>query len=188
MLRSAQSSADQRQDKKWLVTVQPFGYGPNAFSSNGVNAGLFIDPESIVQLEVTISNRATPFFSWNKNENDYKINAYSFGAHYKQFVGSSFYFNAGLDYRKVDYRYEPSSGNMLAFKGDSSGLSLSIGNQWVFNRFTIGCDWVGFFTPFYSGTSDENYTGSKSDLDSDIRTYVEKSQIMLTRVYLGFAF
>ena len=89
-LASAQDNTAQRESKKWMVTVQPVGYGPNSLSSTGINLGLFLDPESVVQVEFTSSSKATPFFTGSKD--DYTINAYSIGVRYKQFVGNSFYF------------------------------------------------------------------------------------------------
>lgn len=159
-------------------------------SGAGLNLGLYLDPKSLVQLELTSTNSDAPMFIFF-NSGNYDIKAYSAGVHYKQFVGNSFYFNAGLDYRKIDYKYESyNNSNTETFIGESSGISAAIGNQWVFNRFTIGCDWVGFFTPLSYNIYNKTYSGSytEKDVDSDAKNYVKRTQIMITRVYLGLVF
>lgn len=69
-------------------------------------------------------------------------------AEFKQFLGNSFYFATSFIYLKQDYfqhDYYVEQDNSF-YRGFGAGLR--IGNQWSWEHFTIGCDWIGIGTKF----------------------------------------
>lgn len=71
--------------------------------------------------------------------------AVSVGA--KFFVGNSFYLGTKIYYRhySMDRSNEVDSwfNGTKKYTYDDIGAGFLLGNQWSFNKFTIGCDWFG---------------------------------------------
>ncbi len=189
------SSANNRKNKTHLLTAQPIGFGPSrGYDTFAVTAGLYIDSDSLITLDFTKGRANIRFFS---NED---ITTSSVGISYKHFTSNSFYFKAGADYRTVDYKSDSTCiifcGPSIEqkFKGESLAASLSIGNQWQFENFTLGCDWVGYSLPLYSNVHDVVVTGTASASDTiqfkDDQDFFTKDPAFTTfvRFYLGASF
>lgn len=192
------SSEHMRIDKKYQVNGYLFGIGPNIASTTGVEAGLFLDKDSLLLAQITQGNSRYNYSS--SYGSDYKFDTTSVGVHYKKFVSNSFYVKLGGDYRTADYsyKYRSSLGSNYdtdrSFKGTSTAITFQIGNQWQWENFTIGCDWVGYTMPVLSNISSENVT-SPSDYAYDLKrnqeeqdTLVKNGHLNLLRFYLGLSF
>lgn len=190
------SSEHMRQEKEFLVDGILFGVGPNLVSTQGVEIGKYIDADSVFLFQYTKGTNG-----WGDGDfgSRYEIKASSFGVHYKKFSGNSFYWRGGVDYRlsEVSYKYtstfSPTSNVTREFKGNSFALNFQIGNQWQWENFTLGCDWIGYTLPVASNITSE--TLNSNDLNYDQRRLKEDEDVMvknghinLLRFYLGFSF
>ncbi len=196
------SSQFNRIDKSFQVVGILTGYGPNpTTSATGLQAGYFLNREMLLLVEATSGKRGN-FFSSSIYEDDTK--GQTFGVHFKHHTGNSFYYKTGLDYRKIDYRYSYQSSingdESISFNGDSVAATFQIGNQWQWDNFTMGCDWVGISVPLTHNTNNEyispgaqasdstglsNYYRKK--LDDNISSVSKDSAATLLRFYLGFS-
>jgi hypothetical protein len=192
----ADSSEHHRMNKSYIFDAQVLGFGPNYMSSQGLSAGYFLNRNMIVSIEGTFGKSDNDSSLFSSSSDTYDIKGRSVGVHFKHFVGNSFYYRAGLDYRTVDYKYSYTStvsstyDERLSFKGKSFAVTFNIGNQWQFENFNIGCDWVGITLPVSHSISDEvqvsNYTSNRLKGAED--DYAKKSMLNLLRFYLGATF
>lgn len=188
------SSAFNRMNKSYSINYIATGFGPLLSGNTGLNLGFFIDRNSKIDLEFT-SGRSQNF-SYFASDSQVKTNSY--GVHYKRFNGNSFYYRAGVDYRYVDYSY--TYRNFLNnttiiekndFKGSALTATFVIGNQWQWENFTLGCDWVGIALPFTSQIDSESTTGTNPNptaLRDEEDVFLKKSAGLLLRFYLGVSF
>ena len=188
------SSEQHRINKKFQISAQLFGANPTATAGSGVNIGYFIDRNSMIIAEVTSSDSESTFIG-----SSYDVKGSSVGVHYKIFIGNSFYVRAGVDQRHVDYQYQYDSifgtgySTSSSFKVDSTAASLVIGNQWQWDNFTLGCDWIGFTSPFSHKFSEEKFSANADAIDhdrheSDKKYYGETTVGQGLRFYLGASF
>ncbi|MBC7370100.1 MAG: hypothetical protein H7326_00955 [Bdellovibrionaceae bacterium] len=181
-------SEANRHDKQFTVLGQLTGLSTAAIGAQQVHLGYFLSPTSLVQLEIGQGrNEGLFFFS------SYRVlRVDSLGIQFKKFVANSFYFKTGLDYQAIDYSYNLYSNDYYGFKGNTLGATFSIGNQWQFENFTLGCDWVGIFLPIASNTTKDvvtaNSSYSRSESDSDQKRYLKDSSLQFVRFYLGASF
>ncbi len=106
------------------------------------------------------------------------------GLHYKEFVGNSFYWKGGLDYRQTEY-IENHVTDEAHIKGNSWALSIVIGNQWQWENFTLGCDWIGFSKPF--GTTIAEASGNIESFSAE-DLYFRDDVLQFGRFYVGYSF
>ncbi len=188
------SSEHNRMNKKFSLTYMAFGVGPNRSGSIGGTASLLLNRNASVDFEY-VSGRPlyTNWFSWS----DYDVRTSSYGIHYKQFTGNSFYFRVGADYRTVKYRYtsrdiftgEVNSTNR--FEADSVTATILIGNQWQWENFTLGCDWIGVALPVTTHITSESVSGPYPNpqyMKEDQDWLVKNSASIGLRFYLGASF
>ena len=197
------SSAYARINKENQFLINLTGAGPNATASTGLIFGHFIDRNSMFLVEaMTGTNTGNSLFSSSFYSSSIQTSAkaQSIGVHFKQFVSNSFYYRFGVDYRNIAYKYSytPSSTPVetAEFNGDSVALNFQIGNQWQFEKFTLGCDWFGLSMPITSNTSsrtlnaaaqtDASYYNRKLDDESDY--YTKRTTYNFVRFYLGSSF
>lgn len=188
------SSEYNRMNKQYLLSLQAFGINPTGMAGGGLTAGMYLDRNSILFAEVTNNANQSTFFG-----SDYNIKGTSVGVHYKRFVGNSFYVRAGADYRTVDYKYKYSSfvssnfDSESSFIGESLAASLVIGNQWQWENFTLGCDWIGVTAPFSSKIKEDRFGGATDSYDRsrqerDKKHFVTDTIAQGLRLYLGASF
>ncbi|MBX2995101.1 MAG: hypothetical protein KF681_09770 [Bdellovibrionaceae bacterium] len=189
-------SEQNRADKKFQVTAQIVGLGPSIISSSGLQGSMFLDPNSQIMIEAT-SGSGRPLLN-GLFGSDYEYRASSFGVHYKRFVANSFYWRGGVDYRtsSVDYKYTSWVGNpdsTYKFSGNSVALNFQIGNQWQFDGFTLGCDWVGYSMPIASNVTSEEVNSTdeayyRRRMKDDQDDFLKNGHFNLVRFYLGASF
>ena len=75
------------------------------------------------------------------------------------------------------------------------GTGFRVGNEWQWENFTMGCDWVGVSQPIYSNVKEDKFIPSAGSPDYDRRQYVDEqnrfvkdTNINLLRVYAGASF
>jgi hypothetical protein len=201
----ADSSEANRINKKIDLHVTLLGVSSNFANASGLTLGYWLDRNSQVLAEVRggkggyTRHRYESYNSVSREfSTDTTIN--QVGVHYKRFTGNSFYFRTGVDYSQVDYKYDLRSSlyddNMFMsrFKGTSFVGSFVIGNQWQWDNFTLGCDWIGYAVPVMYSISDEvkpTLTDSSYEIreyENDQKRYVSDNSAVLLRFYLGASF
>ena len=197
------SSATRRMNKKFSITTELSGYGPfpgSIFSNReSLILGYFLDFRNLVNLELRNFPKGHIYTGLFFASTDDIASGHSVGLHFKHFVGSSFYFTTGLDFMKYQYQrdrsyflgscYDCSGINKNAFSGESIMANFTIGNQWQWENFTLGCDWFGLVRPVSSRLFNETNGDNGTDyLNSEKQTFTKYGLINLLRFYLGVAF
>ena len=185
------SSAYNRMNKDVTISYQLVGFAVGGIPSNGLNVGYFLNRNAILQLEYTDGKLSFT---------DFDIKARTIGANAKYFFGNSFYGKGGVAYRSVGvYNLEcikcKSGTNRIDLgSADSVAAEISIGNQWQWDNFTLGCDWLGAMVPVTTTKVANNASAAGVDADTnreldDIWNRIGKTtSIQLLRFYLGASF
>lgn len=158
-------SASNRVNKKFsLMLSAGIGFGDQG---NGILGGYFLDPNSIIEAEYFTSeddSKEDVLNGYKYSSTNFKQETDSLNVSLKYFLANSFYIKPGLFY--VDYRYVTKG----YFFGDADikrkdlGMSFSIGNQWQWQNFTLGCDWFGI----QSGVVNLSKSGEDNTIFSDL--------------------
>jgi hypothetical protein len=193
------TSAYFRTGKQYAITGQLFGAGPVKTGSAGISLGYYLNDDAVASLEY-MSGSATSSSSFFA-ESKYEAKSNSIGLHLKKFEGNSFYWKPGVDYSqlKVDYNYTSTffgstSSSTRELEGDILSASIVIGNQWQWENFTLGCDWVGLSIPVSSNTKVKRLSTTFTDnidqerLNEDEKLYFKTASLHLLRFYLGASF
>ncbi len=194
------SSAQNRVGKNVQTTAEIVGIGPSGVAGGGLNVGFFLSPDSILQLELHGGKTKNDgvWISWDEDDVLTK-EGFSAGLNLKYFPGNSFYIKGGANYRQ--FKLKETTGMWFSndvvtreFKGESVALGFSVGNQWQFGNFTLGCDWFGVQVPVSSRVYDESYVGDTAyswyddDNKEDQERYVTGTGFTLLRFFLGASF
>jgi len=189
------SSEANRINKNNTVIANLGGQGPSFTNNTGIELGSHLDPNQLILLDLR-SGKGTLNSSIDSSDGTSDTKYSSFGIHYKYFSSNSFYFRAGLDFSKYDFTMK---GNSLAsneaylnsFSGYNLNSSIAIGNQWQWENFTIGCDWIGYAKPIYYKVVNESISPSSFGLwefSDSKQAYLKDDTGILLRLYLGSTF
>jgi hypothetical protein len=196
------SSEANRINKNAMVTLSLTGFGPNMAPATTLTGGIFLDRNKLLLIEGKNGNSAVSR-SYTESYNGVVINEGSadakisqIGGHYKQFVSNSFYFKTGLDYSRVDFKYDfkiSSTNRTTSFDGDALIASFTIGNQWQWQNFTLGADWIGLSSPLASRINNQSISSSASETDKkefedDKKMYLTGGSFTALRFYIGASF
>lgn len=189
------SSSHNRRDKSFQITTQLAGIGPSLQPALGLQLGKFLRPDQLLFLEVTAGATTSGSAYFNSGS---QVKSGSFGVHYKRYASNSFYWRSGVDLRKFEYKYFYDSINGPAydvtreFDGTSLAFNFQIGNQWQWQNFTLGCDWVGISVPVQSDIKNDYvsspYAYDSEDQKEDIKRAIKEPNINLVRFYIGASF
>lgn len=178
------SSELARADKQFQIT---YGGGFNQLlPSTGVQLGYFLDANNVLGLEMYRFN--------DDNDNDYDTKPESMYSgstielSYQKYMGNSFYIQPSVIYRNATTidtytaNYVNDAWTVVEYEGKTSFTDLSvgfkIGNQWQWNNFTLGCDWIGITRHL----SMLEQSGDKS------ATFPRRNGISLLNLYIGASF
>lgn len=115
---------------------------------------------------------------------------------YKHFFSNSFFVRGGLWHEKVKGEFTVSK-DVLATSEDVTqsigwysalNMQLGIGNQWQWESFTLGCEWIGSMTRLGHSHEFELNQASATKSGQEFMELKEKNQATLLNVFLGFAF
>lgn len=159
--KTTQDSEDNRKDKQLMVTAELFGVS-SATTSQSLEAAYYINSDLLANIRFTnlqkgLNNTGDDSDSyWEGSPGEKEADelwdeagaGYILSAGAKKFFGNSFYVKPEAYYRKQKLVTETKhtySRLTSSRAGDYTdvGLSLKIGNQWQWENFTIGCDWIG---------------------------------------------
>ena len=192
VMSSAKTSEETRQDQQFSVLVNPAGFGPSATVSTGAFLSYYLSPETALEFEYMSSAFALSFYD------SYTLRMNSYALTVKQFVANSFYLRAGVGNKTANYSYsnydifQSTTSKRGQFSGNSIFGIVAVGNQWSINKFTIGCDWIGF-APVLSSSISETFTSTATADDIDRIKNEEGHDLkdnvaIVTRFYLGMSF
>ena len=193
------SSAGNRIGKILTLEAQLLSISPAATSTSGLSAGFFLTPDNIISLGYASGSGSGSGFFTLGSESD---TLSTVGVSLKHFFGNSFYGTGSLNYQHfTDTRTAFLSGIFgsnpanYSFTGDSVRAGVSIGNQWQWSNFTLGCDWVGVSVPLTTNFSAENVsesdpsdTSQHQNRASAEKAYVSNVTVELVAFYLGVSF
>lgn len=157
-----------RENRSWQLAIGPgieFGIPSLSF-----NVAYFLSQNSVLNLRYSYRN------NYSADGGDKDLTALKFGV--KQFTGNSFYYQPNISYRSAthittaDYNYK------------DINLGVRIGNEWQWENFTLGVDWLGFNQHIIKIDETVNPAGPvPSSID------IEKSLTFdFLGVYLGYTF
>lgn len=145
-----------RKNIKFSGTITLVGLSGGGI--NGGDIGYFINPDLAIMGRYEQSS-----FNFNFLGVDlFKYSVKSMGLYGKKFWGNSFYANLGIFHRVLEAKMwdsvetKPSSGTttstslqsaQIVQKASQQDIEIAIGNQWQWDNFTLGCDWIGFMIP-----------------------------------------
>jgi hypothetical protein len=178
-------SASARKNKTLQIGAHGGGNG------TGTNLGLFLPGDNRIDLSYSMSS--LDFLGLTYKQSIYSLE-------FQSFLGNSFYYALGVTQRKLevtikDY-YSPETGSVtthLNCKGQSFGPHLVIGNEWQWNYFYLGAEWVGFISPstwsYKNEYNNETWTDTdKAYWDQTIEKAVKQTSFMGLNLTLGFSF
>lgn len=190
------SSEHNRMGKKFVVEAQLVGGSTLIGSGQGIIAGYHLDRNTILQFEFTKGSSNTG----DKEDDGYNQREGSTVAFYaKKFLANSFYVKGGAEYTKVKYDNDylfgvsslSNSKDAYGFEASLTSAALSIGNQWQWDNFTLGCDWIGMTVPVAHEVSSEyadDFYLAKQYNKEDQETLLEKASVQALRFYVGYTF
>lgn len=187
------SSEHNRMNKTYQFTVMPIGVGPGYVMWSGLNFGYILDRNSVLMLSLGSLNKQSRTCTGAMSCG---ISGNSIAMSYKKFTGNTFYFTNTLNYRNVKYKEAENFGNPsdydYNFEGNALSLDFSIGNQWQWHNFTMGCDWIGVSIPVSNSTKNENISGdtasAQTSIDDHKGYFLESFSFRSLYFYIGASF
>ena len=127
----AASSSVSRETLKYQVNLPLTGFAHSLMFSSAIEFSYFLSKDQNIGIKYI------EYDSPKVYEDTYRGEVLEI--FYKKFNGNSFYVKPLVFYRNMDI--DEKEGTDYVFS--DFGVGISIGNQWQWSNFTIGCDWVG---------------------------------------------
>lgn len=179
-------SMANREGKNYTLNAAITGLSFGAASA-GIEFGYFFDENTVLNvqaltLESMFTEESESFYQDGKGS--------ALNVSLKKFTGNSFYIKPGIyrrSQRVVDsatWRFSGGESNVISRDASDFvdvGISFAIGNQWQWENFTLGCDWIGLSRSLSILESSDEGDGAslaQSDLNSG----------QLLNFYLGYTF
>lgn len=180
------SSEDARKNLTWQAEVHA------GFNGAGAGVGVFLPGDNRVDLsysEISLSLLGT-----TAELHNYKLE-------FQSFVGNSFYYSLGVthsDFRLTqDEIYFNASSitygrNVMTSSAKSNLVHVTIGNEWQWDHFFIGAEWIGgakvvswSYTNSYADGTDE---AMRKSWEQDTEEIAKANEYTLLNLFLGFSF
>jgi hypothetical protein len=185
--KKTQESRENRKDKNYLITAGAIGYNFGT-GTNNFEFGYHYKPNKIIGLQYQEFRNSTPFFSSTREEDisDYERNrkGHALILSYKSMLQNSFYIKTSL-YHRVQERVKESDSistseneEFQKVRYEDTGLLFTLGNQWQWENFTLGCDWIGMSTVLAILNQEGDYKVDNREL----------AEYTLLSFYIGYAF
>jgi hypothetical protein len=121
-------SAKSREGRSLQLALGPgIEFGIPAFS---YNISYFINPHKVINLRYTDRD------NYNKDGGYQNLSAIKLGV--KIFAGNSFFYQPNISYRNTSHT------TTAEYEYQDINVGVRIGNEWVWDNFTLGIDWLGF--------------------------------------------
>lgn len=184
-----------RLNKKAMVTLNTGAV--LSLPASGMRGGYYLDDRNVFGMGYfkyedggssdDEDEDSTDSVEYTDEETLYRGNVFQF--YYQHYVSNSFYFRPSLSYRNqttIDERrttYNALTDQVIDKEETGKAtyqdlvLGMTIGNQWQWDNFTIGCDWIGFGEPIAT----LGYEGESS-------AFARNSTLTVLHFYLGASF
>ncbi len=195
MTANAATSEENRLNKKYQLNVEVGGINHTA-NSRGVEGAYFLTANDSINIKfssLTNNSDLTGQSAYDDDQQRYNHDqandvwkkhgeGTAVQATYKRFTTNSFYVEGGVFYRKQDvvsktvevfdqlntyYLVDSETGTI-----EDIGALFSIGNQWQWENFALGVDWIGvnksLTTIKEEGTVDDRYLTTMSLLNVNL--------------------
>lgn len=180
-------SEKNRDGKTFQVTGTLLGVGLGSIS--GITTGLFLNENLMLTLRAEQHIFQFDFLGLDL----YSTHSRLYGVGAKKFFGNSFYLDGALltgfsESRQTQYRYQSGIGSYEARtyeKWQHSGVQLAIGNQWQWEYFTLGTDWIGYYAPLQKTRVEYDQDEGYEDLNS---SSFSPGHLRILAFYLGASF
>ena len=177
-----------RIDKEYQITLNSgIAY---SLPVTGIKAGKFLDENKMLELSFLS-------FKDDETEDEYgydegpMYDGSALEVSYKQFERNSFYYQATAYYRDATTIDSITTSYINGIMVDKDydgkvsftdvGVGIKIGNQWHWDNFTIGCDWIGITKSIATLSED-------SEDNEESRYIAASTQTTLLNLYLGASF
>jgi hypothetical protein len=175
-------SYDHREDKKFQILAR-MGID---YTETGVGLGLgyFLSRQHLIELSYFSSDEDYESDS-SYSDRVEELRVISLGS--KIFSGNSFYMSPAIFYSDYEYSYTCNDCFIFSdrsFKRSDLGISFRIGNQWQWDNFTLGCDWIGI----QYGVENINKSGRRGGLIPDVRDNETWISATLLNLSMGVSF
>ena len=189
------TSAQNRVSKKFSLYLESAG---GTYTGGGLAGAYFLNSNSMIVVDAngysnSLTDELVNAISGIRDE----VSGSSIGVHYKHFFGNSFFVRVGAEQREVTMKrtYEPGlfvwfpDNGHSSFKGTSTNAVLGIGNDWQWDNFTLGFDWIRFYSPIAHDVTSEDYSSSEElpSLRSRERDLLDR-QTAMTGFHFGASF
>ena len=202
------TSEYHRLKKQGTITANFGGIEGIYGGTTGLMGGFFLNSNSVLQVSSMSSNQQDLWGFSETGISGYRKSNH-IGVNFQHFPGNSFFIRPGIEYVRFDRRLvtsysrisnlEASAFSLVRASGyDLSGESIyakfSIGNQWQWENFTLGCDWIGASIPLshkitQARTFDKNLNNIADDSYlRDDRERMKSSYLTAVTFYLGASF
>lgn len=193
-IRPDYSSEHNRAGKKFVAALQLVGGSTLTGSGQGVIAGYQADRNTVLQVEFSKGSSKT---GDKETDGINEREGTTVGAYAKRFMSNSFYAKGGVEYTKVKYdndylwNFASTTTDAYGFEANVISAALVIGNQWQWENFTLGCDWIGLSLPMSHEVTSEysdSYALAKKYNKEDQETLLENASATVLRFYVGATF
>lgn len=184
-VNSRVAKTSPRDGKLGWVGAEALGF--TFFPVQGIRGGYFLNKDFSIGASYASGTALIGDLEFSKT-------VFEVGAKY--FFGESFYLDGNLAMESFESVASVISTDfsrpVIEGETSSTGLSFHIGNQWQWDNFTLGCDWVGYYLSL-SESVDLEAKGSVSSEEiasttADVETNLTGNSLHLARFYLGWAF
>ncbi|MDH4467664.1 MAG: hypothetical protein QE271_06355 [Bacteriovoracaceae bacterium] len=164
ILYAKEETSTQVRARKTFEVLVNHGYDYREVA-NQLTIGTFLDGQNI--LGIKVGQQASTEFGKRQ---------FAMGVQLRHFIGNTFYATPEIYYLNFYDNHESQSATRSDDQLRSLGLGLRFGNQWQWNNFTIGCDWLG------AGFNAINFKNQLSKSDT------EKLSYTILNAYVGFSY
>lgn len=166
------------ENRKLLIYQTTFSFIGGEYSGPQSNftlsLGYFLNNQNLINLRYTFQNSSGSVETTSTVDLPESTRAISFGDRY--FIGNSFNV-LGSIYWKQHSKFDRSTNRTYFFK--DFGAGVSIGNEWQWENFTMGCDWFGLNHSLVKIRN--TFPAVSYNLDQEIT-------MNLLKFYLGYSF
>jgi hypothetical protein len=189
-----QTSEENRMGKLANVALTT-GFGPNVIMNQGISAGFYLSSNSLIMVDYLNGDSSRKVSGSTENiSGDTKVR--DFGVYYKRFFGNSFFARGGVMHREVSDKYSGTTWLGKTQYGEYEGSAeiavVAIGNEWQWENFSLGCEWVGATQPFSKHVAKDESVNRSGDIFGSMFTtpqgLISDSGLMLTHLYVGASF
>lgn len=191
------NSFENRRDKNFSLTANLIGVTHNLITT-GISFGKYLNSNSLIVIELSSGFYDSNSYSLLDYSYSYHAKGQLVGLYWKNFAGNSFYTKLGVENNRVAYNYRSNISGFSSdvkyersFEGTATSAAFTLGNQWQWRNFTLGCDWAGVSIPLSSSTSNDVHdgsTGQRERLENEKDHYVKNVSIRALNFYLGASF